>query len=93
MGTKTTRTDVIDAVSSARGMTKKDAAAVLDAALAVIRQHVENGRTVTLTGVGTFAPRHRKARTGRNPQTGAPVEIAASTVMGFRPAKPGKGRA
>lgn len=61
--------------------------AAVSALVTFIANSVDLGNSVVLQGFGTFEPRHRAAREGRNPRTGEPVQIAASTVMGFRPAK------
>lgn len=63
---------------------------VIDAALAEITRATGEGARVQLQGFGTFSTRHRAARMGRNPRTGAPVEIAASTALGFKPSKSAK---
>jgi nucleoid DNA-binding protein len=60
-------------------------------ALAAILDEITNalsrGESVSLVGFGTFECRHRAARNGKNPQTGATLEIAASTSVGFKPGK------
>ena len=55
--------------------------------LETIEKTVSKGKKVTLVGFGTFEPRKRAARTGRNPQTGAPLKIAAKTVPAFSAGK------
>lgn len=63
--------------------TKKDAQAVVDCVLASISKALENGDSVSLVGFGTFKVAERKARKGRNPQTGEELYIAASKVPKF----------
>jgi len=63
--------------------TKKDAQAVVDCFLSSITKALENGDSVSLVGFGTFKVAERKARKGRNPQTGAEIDIAASKVPKF----------
>lgn len=53
----------------------------------IIATELDAGRSMTITGFGTFDTRHRKARTGRNPQTGAAMQIPAMTVPSFRAGK------
>jgi DNA-binding protein HU-beta len=60
---------------------------VLEGAMRHIRQATDDGSAVTLKGFGTFKPKHREARIGRNPQTGAPLEIPARTTLGFTASK------
>ena len=61
--------------------------AILSATLEVIEKTVAKGKKVTLVGFGTFEARKRAARTGRNPQTGAELKIAAKTVPAFSAGK------
>jgi nucleoid DNA-binding protein len=69
-------------------VSKAWAAETIDALFNLIRGATEAGEKVTLCGFGTFALKTRAARTGRNPQTGLPVEIPASTTLTFKAAKP-----
>lgn len=69
------------------GMTKAQAAQAIDALARAVTAATDQGDSVVLQGFGTFAPRHRVARTGRNPATGETIEIAASTTLGFKAAK------
>lgn len=73
--------------ASVPGATKAIVATTVEMLLQRITDAVGNGNSVVLNGFGTFEPRHRAAREGRNPRTGAPVQIAETTAMGFRPAK------
>ena len=63
---------------------KKEAGLVLDATLAAIQKALKKGDTITLVGFGTFKVSKRKARVGRNPQTGAALKIAAKKVPVFK---------
>lgn len=60
---------------------------VLSAILDEISNALNRGESVSLIGFGTFERRHRKARTGKNPQTGQAIQIAASNTVGFKPGK------
>jgi len=73
-----------DAVAEAAGLSGADAERALDAVIDTITKAVAGGDKVTIVGFGTFEPRERSARTGRNPQTGEEIQIAASTVPGFK---------
>ena len=64
-----------DAVAKRTGMTKKDSATAVSAVLDVIIEALAAGEDVKITGFGSFEVKTREARTGRNPKTGAPVEI------------------
>ncbi len=64
--------------------TKKEAAAAVDAVLGAIKKALKKGDTVTLVGFGTFKVSKRKARKGRNPQTGEVIKIPAKKVPVFK---------
>ena len=86
--TRIVKGDLIDNLaSSVSGLTKKDTATLLDTLFAGITSAVANGHEVAIKGFGTFGPRHRAERMGRNPRTGEEIPIPASTTMGFRAAK------
>ncbi|EKD31160.1 MAG: hypothetical protein ACD_77C00383G0002 [uncultured bacterium] len=69
------------------GMTKVDAAKALDTLSDVVTAALKKGEKVTWTGFGTYEVRSRAARMGRNPQTGAPMHIAASKTPAFKAGK------
>ena len=81
------KADLIDVVASETGSTKVDAAKALDAFVDAVTGALAKGDSVSLVGFGTFSVRHRAAREGRNPQTGAAMHIAASKVPGFKAGK------
>jgi nucleoid DNA-binding protein len=80
------KAELIDEVAKVT-CSKKEAALVVGAALAAIQKALKKGGTVTLMGFGTFGVNKRKARTGRNPQTGAVIKIAAKKVPVFKAGK------
>ncbi len=80
------KTDLIEAVAKVT-CTKKEAAEAVDATLAAITKALKKGDAVTLVGFGTFGVKKRKARTGRNPQTGKALKIAAKKVPVFKAGK------
>ncbi len=80
------RNDLVARVTEATGLSAQQAAAAVAATLDGIVSGVAAGDTVTLPGFGAFDQRERAARTGRNPQTGETMEIAASVAPGFKPA-------
>ena len=81
------KSDLVDAVAGSADMSKAQAAHAVDAVLDGISGALSNGDSVALVGFGTFSVRHRAARMGRNPQTGATMQIAASKVPGFKAGK------
>jgi nucleoid DNA-binding protein len=82
-----TKADLIDKISSGVKVSKADAGKALDATLNSIRGALKKGQKVTLVGFGTFSVSKRKARKGRNPQTGAVISIPAAKVPKFRAGK------
>jgi DNA-binding protein HU-beta len=79
------RTELIGAISGDTGLTRQQSESALDSLVYEITKGVRTGVPIRITGFGTFKLRERKARSGRNPQTGAPVFIRASKGIGFTP--------
>jgi len=81
--------ELIDAVASDTGFTKADCERGLVSILNNIQKALSNKKDgkITLVGFGTFETKHRKARDGRNPQTGATIKIPAKNVVGFKAGK------
>ncbi|MEG4047808.1 HU family DNA-binding protein [Microcoleus sp. Pol17_C1] len=79
--------ELVDAIVEKVSVTKKQADAVLSAALEAIMETVSGGDKVTLVGFGSFESRARKEREGRNPKTGEKMEIPATTVPAFSAGK------
>jgi DNA-binding protein HU-beta len=78
------KVEMIAVVAQAAGITKKDAAKAVDAVFEAITTEVAAGHKVTVTGFGTFEPKVREARAGRNPQTGEAITIPAHTAVTFK---------
>ena len=81
------KTELIDAIAKEAGLTKADAGKALDAITASITSALKAGDSVTLIGFGSFKVSARAARTGRNPQTGKEIKIAARKAPGFTAGK------
>lgn len=81
------KAELIDTVAEKADVSKKDADAVLSAVIESIMESVAGGDKVSLVGFGSFEPRDRKARDGRNPQTGETIKIPATTVPAFSAGK------
>ena len=79
-----TTKELIATIADMNDMSKSDVKAVLDATLETIQDCLVEREDVILNGFGKFVTSERKARQGRNPQTGATIQIAASTVMRFK---------
>ena len=84
-----TKADMIDQLVKTHGdnMTKKMAGEILDNVYHLMTKAIKKDKKFSYPGFGTFVVRTRKARKGRNPQTGAVINIKASKNVGFRPAK------
>jgi len=78
------KAELVEAMATEAGLTKADAERALKAFIKVVTGALKKKMKVTLVGFGTFLTRDRAARTGHNPATGASVEIAARTVVGFK---------
>ncbi|WP_286241070.1 HU family DNA-binding protein [Neptuniibacter halophilus] len=81
------KSELIDAIAASADIPKAAAGRALDATLEAVTGALQNGDSVALVGFGTFSVKERAARTGRNPQTGNPIEIAAATLPTFKPGK------
>lgn len=86
------RTELTEALARSTGLTRADAAlavqGLFDPRSGVISRALRRRRTVRITGFGSFVPRRRDARVGRDPRTGDPIRIPAGTSISFRPGKP-----
>lgn len=81
------KAELIEAVAERADMTKADAGRAVDAVVSAITEALKQQNDVALIGFGTFTVRERAARTGRNPQTGAAINIAAAKVPAFKAGK------
>lgn len=82
-----TKSELIRQVATGAGMTLREADAAVNSFLAAIELTLADGKDVTLQGFGTFSVKHREARTGRNPATGATIQIPASNTVSFKPGR------
>ncbi len=81
------KSELIDAIAASADLPKAAAGRALDAVIETIESTLKDGDQVSLVGFGTFSVKDRAARTGRNPQTGAPIEIAAAKIPSFKAGK------
>jgi DNA-binding protein HU-beta len=80
-----TKTDLIDKVAKSVNITKVVANDVFESMIETIKDGLKNGEKITIIGFGTFSVSERKARKGRNPKTGEPIDIAESKAPKFTP--------
>lgn len=81
------KSELIEAIAESADLSKASASRALDAVTETIANALKSGDQVVLVGFGTFSVKDRAARAGRNPQTGAPIEIAAARIPGFKAGK------
>ncbi len=81
------KSDLVSAIADVSGLSKADAARALEATTSAISGALSSGGSVAITGFGSFLVRSRAARSGRNPQTGATIQISASKVPAFKAGK------
>ena len=81
------KSDLVSAIADSSGLSKADAARALDATTRAITGALSKGDSVAITGFGSFLVRARAARSGRNPQTGATIQIKASNAPAFKAGK------
>ena len=78
------KAEFISAIAEKAGITKSEANKAIDAFMEVTGDLLKKGEGITLVGFGTFSVKQRPARTGRNPQTGAKMKIAAKKAVKFK---------
>lgn len=79
-----TKADIVDSVHRRIGFSKKDSSEITEKVFEAIKKSLERGEHVKLSGFGKFEVRQKRSRRGRNPQTGAEIEIAPRKVLSFR---------
>ncbi|QJQ94366.1 MULTISPECIES: nucleoid-associated protein HU-beta [Halomonadaceae] len=81
------KSELIEAIAASADIPKAAASRALDAMVESVTESLKKGDSVSLVGFGTFTVKDRAARTGRNPQTGKPIEISAAKVPSFKAGK------
>ena len=81
------KSELIDAVAESADLSKASAGRAVDAFVEAVTGALKDGEQVALVGFGTFSVKERAARTGRNPQTGEPIQIKAATIPSFKAGK------
>ena len=82
-----TKADLIDAVHDKVGFSKKEATDIVEMVFDTIKETLENGEKIKISGFGNFEIRSKRSRVGRNPQTGEVIEISARRVLTFKPSQ------
>lgn len=81
------KAELVDSIAASADIPKAAAGRALDAMIEAVEGALKKGDSVALVGFGTFSVKARAARTGRNPQTGQPIEIAAANIPSFKAGK------
>lgn len=80
-----TKADIIENIYERVGISKKETAAAVQTIFDTIKENLEDGENVKISGFGNFMVRQKRSRRGRNPQTGEEIEITARKVITFKP--------
>ncbi len=79
-----TKADMIELVYERLGVSKREAATIVETVFEIIKETLERGENVKISGFGSFNIQHKKPRRGRNPQTGEEITISARRVLSFK---------
>lgn len=79
-----TKIDIIQNVYDKLGFSKKDAARIVESVFDTMKEELEKGEKIKISGFGNFVVKEKKARRGRNPQTGSEIEISPRKVLTFK---------
>lgn len=82
-----TKADIVESVHEKIGFSKKDSSDIVELVFELMKKTLENGEHVKISGFGKFDSREKRARRGRNPQTGQEIEISARRVLSFKPSQ------
>lgn len=82
-----TKADLVELIYERVGASKKEACEVVELVFTIIRESLRRGEKVKVSGFGSFVVNHKRARRGRNPQTGEPITIDSRRVLSFKPSQ------
>jgi integration host factor subunit alpha len=80
-----TKADIVEKIHTTTGLSKKDSAAMMESVFGIMKESLEAGETIKISGFGSFVVNQKTARRGRNPQTGEAITIEARKVLTFKP--------
>ena len=80
-----TKADIVEKIHATTGLSKKDSAEMMESFFAIMKESLEAGESIKVSGFGNFEVRQKDARRGRNPQTGEAITIKARKVLTFKP--------
>ncbi len=82
-----TKADIVETIYEKIGFSKKESADIVELVFDTIKETLEKGEKIKISGFGNFVVRSKRPRIGRNPQTGEEIEISARRVLTFRPSQ------
>ena len=82
-----TKADIIQNVHDKLGFSKKDSAEIVESVFDIMKENLTRSEKIKISGFGNFAVKEKRARKGRNPQTGEEIEISARKVLTFKPSQ------
>lgn len=82
-----TKADIIEQIYEKIGFSKKESSEIVELVFDTMKETLEKGEKIKISGFGNFVVRSKRPRTGRNPQTGEEIEISARRVLTFRPSQ------
>ena len=82
-----TKADIVEKIQTATGLTKKDAAEMMEVVFSIMKSTLESGEKLKISGFGNFEVKQKNDRLGRNPQTGDTITIAARRILTFKPSQ------
>jgi integration host factor subunit alpha len=80
-----TKANIVDKIHATTGLPKKEASAMMESVFAIMKESLEAGETIKVSGFGSFVVNQKNSRRGRNPQTGEAITIEARKVLTFKP--------
>jgi integration host factor subunit alpha len=80
-----TKADIVEKIHTTTGLSKKDSAAMMESVFVIMKESLEAGDTIKISGFGSFVVKQNADRKGRNPQTGEAITIEARKVLTFKP--------
>lgn len=86
-----TKAEIVEAIYEKIGFSKKESADIVELVFNTMKETLEKGEKIKISGFGNFVVRHKRPRVGRNPQTGQSIEITERRVLTFRPSQILKG--
>ncbi len=82
-----TKADIVETIYEKIGFSRKESAEIVDLVFDLIKDTLENGEKIKISGFGNFIIREKRSRKGRNPQTGEEIQISARRVLTFKPSQ------